>query len=73
MEQKKKLVAILLAVFSWLAFGPIFKPVQFIINFLPIKIESETYYNIALVIGLSMIVLLYYLWLGLLKKNNTEC
>lgn len=57
----------------WFCVCPILKPVQFVLNFFPIiKENSKTYYNIAFIVGIVMIYLLYYLFLKLLKIFNRD-
>ena len=68
----KKLLALLLACSSWLALGPIFKPVQFIMNFLPQIKNEEKHYNIVLAIGVAIISILYFFWLGLIKWSSRK-
>lgn len=64
----RKPLAFLLSIFSWIALGPFLKPVQFFIHFLPYKEGTDAYFNSAILIGILLITIFYYLWLIILKR-----
>ncbi|MEI7620207.1 MAG: hypothetical protein WCJ57_01410 [Candidatus Falkowbacteria bacterium] len=71
-SSSQKLILFLLTMMTWLILGSIFHPVQLVIetinNFFPLPEESENYYLAAAIIGLTMIIAIYYFWHRYHKK-----